>query len=93
MKTAIKYICNANPFYLYLKKHFCPVCKKNVELRYNSKIINSNSPEAKNYDFSVGDTYFVGNVEFRTRFFYCCNCNREISFKEMKQYEKQQSQK
>ena len=63
MRKAIKYIYDANPFYVHWKKHFCPKCGKKLELRYVSKIVNSNSPEAKDYDFSVGD------VEFRTR--YC----------------------
>ncbi len=59
-----------------------------MELRYVSKIVNSKSPEAKDYDFSVGDTFFVGDVEFRTRYFYCPNCLLDISFQEMKKFEK-----
>ena len=31
---------------------------------YISEIVNSYSSEAKDYDFSVGDTFFVGDVEF-----------------------------
>lgn len=87
MKKAIKYICNANPLYIHFKKHFCPKCGSKVELGYISKIVNSNSPEAKNYDFSVGDTFLIGDVEFRTKCFYCTNCKINISFKEMKNYE------
>ena len=30
-----------------------------LELRYISKIVNSDSPEAKYYDFSVGDTFLL----------------------------------
>ena len=45
--------------------------------------------ELKYYDFSVGDTFFVGDVEFRIRCFYCANCLLDISFKEMKKYEKE----
>lgn len=78
----------ANPFYVHWKKHFCPKCGKKLELRYISKIVNSKSSEAKDYDFSVGDTFFVGDVEFRTRYFHCANCHLDISFKEMKKYEK-----
>lgn len=59
-----------------------------LELRYMSKIVNSDSPEAKDYDFSVGDTFFVGDVEFRTRYFYCLKCQLDISFQEMKRLEK-----
>ena len=28
MRKAIKYIYNANPFYVHWRKHFCPNCKK-----------------------------------------------------------------
>lgn len=87
MRKAIKYIYDVNPLYVHLKKHFCPICKRKLELRYDSKIVNSKSLEAKDYDFSVGDTFFVGDVEFRTRYFYCANCQLNISFKEMKNYE------
>ena len=88
MKKAIKYICDANPFYVHWKKHICPKCGGKVELRYVSKIVNSKSFEAKDYDFSVGDTFLVGDVEFRTKYFYCPNCLLDISFQEMKDYEK-----
>lgn len=88
MKQAIKYIYNANPFNVHCKKHICPKCDSKVELRYVSKIVNSKSPEAKDYDFSVGDTFFVDDVEFRTRYFYCPQCLLNISFQEMKKFEK-----
>ena len=70
------------------KKHFCPKCGEKLELRYISKIVNSNSPEAKDYDFSVGDTFLAGDVEFRTRYFYCPKCRLDISLQEMKKFEK-----
>jgi len=44
--------------------------------------------EAKNYDFSVGDTFLRGDVEFRTEYFHCPNCQLDISIEEMKKYEK-----
>ena len=69
---------------MHWKKHICPKCGGKVELRYVSKIVNSKSPEAKNYDFSVGDTFFVGDVEFRTRYCYCPNCLLNVSFQKMK---------
>ena len=90
MKKAIKYIYDANPIYVHLKKHYCPQCGERLKLRYVSKIVNSKSAEAKNYDFSVGDTFFVGDVEFRTRYFYCPSAIFEISFKAQKKYEKEQ---
>ncbi len=88
MKRAIKYLSNANPFYLYLRKHFCPTCGGKVKLHYSSKIVDSKSPEAREFDFSNGDTFLVGEVEFRTRCFYCDCCQTNISVKEMKDFEK-----
>lgn len=89
MKKAIKYIYNANPLYVHWKKHFCPRCKTKVELGFLSTIVNSKSPEARKYDFSMGDTYYVGDVEFRVRCFYCTQCQINISFQEMKKYERE----
>jgi hypothetical protein len=88
MKKAVKYIYDANPIYVHFKKHLCPKCQKKVTLRYNSKVVNSKSPEVKNYDYSLGDTFLVGDVEFRTMCFYCKYCDFDISLKEMKMYEK-----
>lgn len=87
-KGAIKYIYDTNPFYVHWKKHFCPKCGKKLYLRHTSKIVNSKDSDAKDYDFSVGDTFFVGDVEFRFRYFHCKDCQFDISFKAMKEYEK-----
>lgn len=89
MKNAVKYVYDASPFYLYLKKHFCPKCGNKLELRDVSKIVNSKSPEAKDYDFSNGDTFFTGDVGFITKCFHCLNCKVDISVKDMKKYEKE----
>lgn len=93
MKKAIKYIYDASPFYVHWKKHFCPKCGRKLELRYISRVVNSKSKEARNYDFSLGDTFLTGDVEFRTRFFHCSNCSFDISFEEMKKYEKKKQKK
>ena len=93
MKKAIKYIYSGNLFYIHLKKHFCPNCGKKLGTRYISKTVNSGSTEAKEYDFSVGDTYFSGDVEFRTRCFCCTDCQLDFSFEEMKRYEKNEKSK
>lgn len=88
MKVAVKYIFNASPLYVYLKKHFCPICKTKLKIKYTSEIVNSNSLRAKDFDFSLGDTFLVGDVEFRTKCFYCPECNKYISFQKMKKIEK-----
>lgn len=90
LKRAVKYVCNAGPLYMLFKKHFCPFCGNKLELSYVSKIVNSKSPEAADYDFSVGDSFLVGDVEFRTRCFWCANCNLNFSINEIKNAEKLQ---
>lgn len=75
-------------YFMYIWKNTFALNAEKLELRYISKIVNSNSPEAKDYDLSVGDTFFVGDVEFRTRYFHCANCQFDISFRDMKKYEK-----
>ena len=90
---SIKYSYDASLFYVHCKKHFCPKCGSKVELGYDKKIVNSRSPEAKDYDFSCGDTFLIGDVKFITRCFYCPECQRNISFKEMKIYERENKRK
>lgn len=91
MPRAIKYLYNANPFYVYFKKHFCPKCNGRLKTKYHKKVVNSSSPEAKDYDFKVGDVLYIGDVEFRTMLFYCPVCGFEISFKDMKNVEKKRN--
>lgn len=86
-RKAFKYIYDANPVWVHCKKHFCPECGSRLKLRKFRKTVNSRSPEAKDYDFSVGKKFLVGDVEFRTMSFYCPECEQDILFKEMKKYE------
>ena len=87
MKVGKKYF-NNEIFYTIFKKHYCPVCRTKLFRIRVSKIINSNSLEAKNYDFSLGDTYMIGDVEFIWKEFYCPICKKRIPIDEMKQIEK-----
>lgn len=87
MKNAVKYNIQS-PIYVFVKKHVCPKCGSKTEVHTVRKVINSRSPEAKDYDFSAGDTYYSGDVEFRVKCFYCPNCRTDISIKEMRNYEK-----
>lgn len=87
-RNAIKCLYDANPFYVHMKKHFCPECGSRLVIRHMSEIVNSESPEARDYDFSVGDTNLVGDVEFRKKYFYCSQCELEISFRKMKLIER-----
>lgn len=82
-----KYSNNAI-FYTVFKKHYCPVCGTKLTRIKTSKIVNSKSPEAKNYDFTLGDSFMVGDVEFIWKEFYCPTCKKRISIDEMRRIEK-----
>lgn len=73
---------------LYLrKKHYCPQCKALLKTVKVSKIVNSQSPEAKDFDFSCGDGFLTGDVKFTWKELECPTCNRHLTVREMKQLE------
>ena len=88
MKNAIIYLCDASPFYVYFKKHFCPNCGKKLKTHRIIKTVNSKSPEAKKYDFYLNMTAYSGDVEFRIKCFQCSDCQLDIMFDDMKKHEK-----
>lgn len=71
-----------------LKKHYCPCCNEKLEKTTIETIVNSNSEEAKNYDFSNGDNFMVGNVKFIKTAFRCNKCNKTYTIKELKESER-----
>ncbi|MBE6900068.1 MAG: hypothetical protein E7479_05310 [Ruminococcaceae bacterium] len=78
----------SRPFWVKFKKHYCPVCKNFLTPIKSSKIVNSKSEEAKNYDFSSGDTYLTGDVEFIQTEFLCTACGKTYSLQEISENEK-----
>lgn len=78
----------SSPFFAYFKKHYCTKCSSQLSVRFKSKIVNSESPEAKYYDFTVADGYVRGNVDFRTAILQCYNCGAEYKIDEMRKIEK-----
>lgn len=76
-----------NPIYINFKKHYCPECNKGLEKINVSKIVNSNSPEAKEFDFHTLDNYMIGNVKFIWTEFRCPMCGEQFSIDEMKRIE------
>lgn len=86
-----KYVNNAI-FYTIFKKHYCPACGTKVSCVKNSKIVNSNCPEAKNYDFTSGDSFMVGDVKFIWKEFHCPTCKKRIPMDEMRRIEKEQKE-
>ena len=81
---------NNDVIYTMLKKHYCPECGTKLTRIKISKIVNSKSPEAKNYDFTLGDSFMVGDVKFVWKEFYCPTCKKRMPIDEMKRIEKQQ---
>jgi len=82
------YSYNTFPLF-FMKKHYCPICSSELEKVKNSKIVNSKSEEAKNFDFSSGDTYMIGSVKFVWNELYCPACNKNYTVKEIRALEKQ----
>lgn len=70
-----------------LKKHFCPLCNERLEKTKTETVVNSNVEEAKNYDFSCGDTYLAGNIRFVRTAFCCHRCEKTYTIKELKEHE------
>ena len=81
------YIREYNDVFYFRKDHFCPECKTKLEKVPVSKVVNSKSPEAKNYNFKIGDTYAVGGVKFVWDEFECPNCQKHLTVNEMKEIE------
>ena len=72
-----------NIFHMF-KKHYCPVCGTGLSIRKVSEIVNSESSEAKNYDFEVADTFVKGDMKFTHIELYCNQCNKYFTIKEAK---------
>lgn len=72
-----------NPFY-FLRKHYCPNCKTQLKVVKVSKIVSSYSYEAKNYDFSLGDTFLQDDVKFVFKEFECPECKMHLTADEIK---------
>ena len=75
-----------NVFY-FKKDHFCPNCETKLEKVSVSKVVNSRSPEAIDFDFSIGDSYAVGDIQFTWDEFECPNCKKHLTINEMKEIE------
>lgn len=75
-------------FYFFYKKHYCNKCNGLLERKKREKIVNSESEEAKNYDFTVADIAVKGNMKFITYYFECPDCGRKYEISELKRIEK-----
>lgn len=88
-----KYI-NNDVVFTHFKKHYCPDCKTKVVRVKVSKIVNSESSDAKKYDFSNGiDGSLIGNIKFVWTEFECPMCKRHFTVDEIKRIESQLKRK
>jgi uncharacterized protein YbaR (Trm112 family) len=78
---------NCSLFFLS-RKHYCPKCRGTLERKKHETIVHSESAEAKDYDFSMGDTFLYGNIKFITYCFECPKCKTIYEIRELKEIEK-----
>ena len=71
-----------------LGKHYCHVCHELLTIKRNKRVVNSESEEAKGFDFSSGEGRMIGNISFSWDVYHCAKCDFEISVREQRQYER-----
>lgn len=72
----------------FRKDHFCPDCKSKLTQVEVSRVVNSRSPEAKDFDFGMGmGRRMIGDIQFTWDEFECPTCRRHFSVNEIKQSE------
>ena len=66
------------------------MCGEELQKTKIFKTVNSQSEEAKDYDFSSpgGDGYLIGNVKFIWTAFSCGKCSKTYSINDIYQSEK-----
>ena len=79
---------NDDVTYTVFKKHRCPVCGAELSRVKTSRVVNAGSPDAKDYDASLGDSFLTGDVEYIWKEFFCPVCEKRYTVDEMKQIEK-----
>lgn len=81
----VRVLYNAGLFYVYGKKHFCPVCGTKVTVSHIVKSFQQALREGMSP--TVCGVYPIGSVEVGEKCFYCPKCKKNISFSEMKKFE------
>ena len=72
-----------------IKKHYCPYCKSLLQVKRKAQIVNSESEEAKGFNFYIYGGGSGGNYKFSWDVFYCINCDKEMSIGSIVDYEKE----
>jgi hypothetical protein len=76
-----------NPRFVNAADYYCPKCSTKLETKWVKRVVDSRSAEAKNFNFSLGDTKLTGEVEFEFNVFYCFSCDKEYRVKEISEIE------
>ena len=69
--------------------HYCPTCNGLLAVVQKKQIVNSESEEAKNFDFHFQEGRMFGNIEFTFDVFFCENCDKELSISEVRTFERE----
>ncbi len=81
---------NQDVIYISFKKHYCPHCKTKLKTVVVEKVVERNSPEAKDFDFhfsACGTHFKVDRATFKWKEFECPSCGAHFTVKEMQQIE------
>lgn len=77
-----------SPIYTYCKKHNCLKCESIMKPVRASKIVNSDSEEAKYFDFGGVDYNLKGDVEFSWGELRCEYCGFHIKNENLRTFER-----
>ena len=91
--TGIQGYSHEYNFSIRFRKYYCPMCDELLKIKKVSKVVNSESEEAKDYDFRIsageGDRRIRGNVEFSREVLHCQKCDVEVSAEDAKKYKRE----
>ena len=79
---------NHDVFYLW-KKHYCPECNKRLKTIKVSRVVDMNSPEAKQFPSRKyhGIPIAVKKVKYVWKEFQCLNCEKHFTIQDIKNIE------
>ena len=67
-----------------VESHFCLNCHALLDVVKKEKIVNSESEEAKDFDFSSDEGRRIGNIKFIYDVFHCAKCDSEYSIRDVR---------
>ena len=70
-------------------EHYCPYCHSGLQVKKKTQIVNSETEEAKHFDFSTSEGRLRGNVRFSWDVFYCVKCDIELPVDDILRYERE----